>query len=142
MCHTIKFTITEGTSIGTSFTVRLAGVDAPEISHRKGRAGQPFGPESTANLRRLIEGKAISVQQIDKDRYGRLVGLIYVGSINVNVLQVSGGFAEAYREYLKGLPQPVRDQIGEAERTAKARRLGIWSLAVYERPSDFRKRKQ
>ena len=139
---TIKFTITEGTSIGTSMTVRLAGLDAPEISHRKGQEGQPFGAESMANLRRLIEGKPISLHQLDKDRYGRLVGLIYVGSNNVNLLQVSGGFAEVYREYLKTVPLPIRDQFIEAERTAKAKRLGIWSLPSYERPSDFRKRKK
>lgn len=139
---TIKFTITEGTSVGTSITVRLAGVDAPEVSHRKGQEGQPFGAESTANLKRLIEGRSISLHQLDKDRYGRLVGLIYVGSSNVNLAQLSGGFAEVYREYLKTIPLPIRDQFIEAERTAKEKRIGIWSLPSYERPSDFRKRKK
>ena len=139
---TIKFTITEGSSVGTSMTVRLAGLDAPEVSHRKGQEGQPFGIESTTNLKRLIEGRAISLHQLDKDRYGRLVGLIYVGSSNVNLLQVSGGFAEVYREYLKTIPLPIRDQFIEAERAAKANRIGIWSLSSYERPSDFRKRKK
>lgn len=139
---TIKFIITEGTSVGTTMTVRLAGLDAPEVSHRKGQEGQPFGAESTANLKRLIEGRAISLHQLDKDRYGRLVGLIYVGSSNVNLLQVSGGFAEVYHEYLKTIPLPIRDQFVEAERAAKAKRIGIWSLSSYERPSDFRKRKK
>jgi endonuclease YncB( thermonuclease family) len=132
---TIKFTITEGTSVGTSVTVRLAGVDAPEVSHRKGQEGQPFGAESTANLKRLIEGRSISLHQLDKDRYGRLVGLIYVGSSNVNLAQLSGGFAEVYREYLKTIP--YRFGISSSRPSGLRRQTGSASGAC--RPTSGRR---
>lgn len=137
---TLKFTVTEGSSRGSSFTVRLAGIDAPETSHRAGQVGQPMGPESTANLKRLVMGKTISLRELTRDRYGRLVGLISVDGKSVNLLQVSGGFAEVYREYLKDLPADQRAAMLEAEQAAKARRLGIWALPNYERPSEFRRR--
>jgi endonuclease YncB( thermonuclease family) len=47
--------------------------------------------------------------------------------------------AEAYVEYMKD--QPYKTQFIQAEKDAKARKLGIWSIGdKYERPSDFRKR--
>jgi endonuclease YncB( thermonuclease family) len=51
--------------------VRLAEIDAPEKR-------QPFGQRSKQSLSDLVFGKQVRVEQQDRDRYGRVVGKVYV----------------------------------------------------------------
>ena len=53
--------------------VRLAGIDAPE-------RGQPFGESSKQDLARLTFGKPVEIRWHKRDRYGRLVGQVWVVS--------------------------------------------------------------
>lgn len=53
------------------FRVRLAGIDAPE-------KGQAFGQKAKQYLSGLIFGKAVSVRFTTVDRYGRIVGRVYL----------------------------------------------------------------
>lgn len=53
--------------------VRLAGIDAPE-------KGQPFGERSKEGLSRLTFGKEVGVDWQTRDRYGRVVGQVWVAS--------------------------------------------------------------
>jgi micrococcal nuclease len=69
--------------------VRLHGIDAPEKA-------QAFGNVSRKALGDLIEGKSVEVQQVDKDRYGRVVANVHVGSVHVNREQVAKGLAWRY----------------------------------------------
>ncbi|BGP51516.1 Scaffold-type E3 ligase [Rhodotorula kratochvilovae] len=62
---------------GQTLSVRLAGVDAPEMSHF-GKAAQPFSEEAFALLTRTIDGRRIKLEVFQKDRYGRAVGMAYV----------------------------------------------------------------
>jgi len=127
----------------TKLTVRLYGMDAPEtpkINQRTGhinKPGQPYGEESWKALEGKIMGKQVRLDIIDIDRYKRMVGVIWLGSRNINLEMVKEGYAEAYLEYLK---EPYRAQFIRAEKEARSARRGIWSLPGYERPNDFRKR--
>ncbi len=71
---------------------RLAGIDAPE-------RGQAFGKRSTQNLARLVDGQQVHVEWHKRDRYGRLVGKVLVGSRDMNLEQVRTGLAWWYRDY-------------------------------------------
>ena len=51
--------------------VRLAGIDAPE-------RGQPFGERSKQDLARLTFGNPVEIRWHKPDRYGRLVGQVWV----------------------------------------------------------------
>lgn len=51
--------------------IRLAGIDAPE-------KGQPFGNASRKKLRELVAGKDVLVEFEKYDRYGRIVGKVWV----------------------------------------------------------------
>jgi micrococcal nuclease len=66
--------------------VRLAEIDAPEKS-------QAFGQRAKQSLSDLVFGKQVRVEQQDRDRYGRVVGKAYVGSLDVNAEQVRRGMA-------------------------------------------------
>ncbi len=139
---TIKFTVTDGPNTGTSMTIRLAGIDAPEIAHKKNETGQPLGQESKAYLSNLCNSTSANIQVVSKDQYGRIVALIWIGQSCVNVSMVRAGMAEAYREYLKDLPKGIKDAILTAEINAKEEKLGIWSLETYTRPSIYRRNKK
>ena len=102
---------------GTKVTIRLACIDAPETS--QGMSGK----WSTRTLKEMIQGRSIFIKPQVKDRYGRTVGEVYVGSTNINLQMVREGAAFAYRKYLKQCDQ---DAYLNAESTAKRNRKGVW----------------
>lgn len=126
---------------GTKLRVRLAYIDAPETAKyrncRQSKPGQPYGTASKNALEDKVKGKTVELWVIDIDQYKRLVSEVYIGNRNINVEMVREGMAEVYREYLT---PSTREFYLEAERYAIRRKLGIWSQATYERPSDFRRR--
>lgn len=109
----------------TQVKVRLAQIDAPE-------SNQAFGTQSKKSLSELVYGKTVKVVQEDVDRYKRVVGRVYVNSLDVNKEQVKRGMAWAYRQYMKDKDfQYLEDQ-------AKAQRVGLWSDAKPSPPWEFR----
>ena len=114
-------------------TVRLARIDAPEISHF-GSQAQPFGKEAGAYLREIVNGETVDVDVAAIDRYGRSVGTVMMGNENINALMVQDGYAWVYREFSKG-----GDDLMLLEKDARRRRIGLWSLDNPIYPSDFRK---
>lgn len=68
------------------YTIRLAGIDAPE---RK----QPYADASKKHLASLVFGKNVEVRFHKKDHYGRLVGTVFLDGSDVNLRQVTAGFA-------------------------------------------------
>jgi endonuclease YncB( thermonuclease family) len=99
--------------------IRLQGIDAPEKSQR-------YGMVSTTNLTRLVYQKQVEVDWNKHDHYGRQVGRVYVGDIDVNLAQVDAGLAWVYREYLDELSPADRKLFLQAEQAARERRLGLW----------------
>lgn len=81
---------------GVTESIRLYAMDAPEMpgACRHGRQcvdGDPYA--SRDNLRRLVAGRAVKCQQIDRDRYGRVIAQCWAGAQDLSCAQVSGGFA-------------------------------------------------
>ena len=66
--------------------IRLSDLDTPE---RK----QPFGTKAKQALSDLAFGKQARVVEITTDRYGRIVGRVYVDETDVNRELVAQGFA-------------------------------------------------
>lgn len=123
--------------------VRLAGIDAPE-------RGQSFGQSSRRNLSDLVFGKEVRVSVVDKDRYGRIVGIVYVPVpgpngeivIDVDLAQIESGHAWAYRSYLRTLPAETAKRYVAAEDNAKARRQGLWIEKDPDPPWEWRREKR
>ena len=115
---------------GAKVTIRLACIDAPETS--QGSSGK----WSTKTLKGMIQGKSISIKPQVKDRYGRTVGEIYVGSTNINLEMVRQGAAFAYRQYLK---QCDRDAYLNAESMAKTKQQGVWGPYQTQLPWEYRR---
>lgn len=108
--------------------IRLFGLDAPE-------SNQSFGNISTKNLQTLCPIDSIANVKIkDKDKYGRIVGIVFCDGVNVNANQVKNGFAWAYSEYAyRYIP---------LEMLARIQKKGLWSESNPIKPSDFRKKQK
>lgn len=107
--------------------IRFHGIDAPE-------SGQDFGQRAKQKLSDLIYNKQIKVDILEKDRYGRSVGKVYVGTTYVNLEMVKSGLAWHYKQYA-----PKDTDLANAEKTARANKTGLWSVANPTAPWDWRK---
>jgi len=77
--------------------IRLACIDAPEL---KGSRANPEKAKAARDyLSRLISGKQIRIHRITKDRYGRTVGELFAGELNIQEQMVRDGFAKIYEKY-------------------------------------------
>ncbi len=94
--------------------IRLSDLDTPE---RK----QPFGTKAKQALSDLAFGKQARVVEITTDRYGRIVGRVYVDETDVNRELVAQGFAWVYGKYSNDAEQLKL----KAEATQKE--LGLWA---------------
>jgi endonuclease YncB( thermonuclease family) len=100
--------------------IRLAEIDAPE-------SRQPYGNRARQELSDLAFGKDVTVTVRDIDRYGRTVGRVYAGSVDVSAEMVRQGAAWVYRQYSHD-PMLLRD-----EQEARDARRGLWALPEAER---------
>ena len=118
---------------GFEMPVRLWGIDAPEMT-------QSNGPGAQLNLEMLVpEGSRIAVHPVNKDRYGRMVGIVdNGGELAVNFAMVAQGWAYHYRQY----DPRTNGCLAEAERAAQDSRMGVWQGGVNgdERPWEHRRR--
>lgn len=127
---------------GTKLKVRLYGIDAPEtekVSRKTGaisKPGQPFGEEASRALESKISGRNVKVDIIAVDLYRRMVGIIYLDGRNMNLEMVREGWAWAYRQYLD---RPYASEFLDAEKKARAKRLGLWQQPNPVPPWEFRK---
>ncbi len=113
------------------FKIRLADIDAPERR-------QPFYQKSRQMLAEMAFRKNAVVTVVDTDRYGRLVGRVVVGDLDVNAAMIRLGGAWVYRKYLR---EPALLDVEQVARTA---RLGLWSLPEAERvpPWEWRRNRR
>ena len=105
--------------------IRLTEIDAPERA-------QPWGSKSRQALAKMIFKKDVVIKVAGTDRYGRTLGRIYLGDLDVNREMVKDGDAWAYRQYLTD-PMFVDD-----EKAAREHRRGLWSLPNPVPPWDWR----
>ena len=94
--------------------IRLSDIDTPK---RK----QPFGTRAKQALSELAFDKQVRVVEVTVDRYGRIVGRVYVGEIDVNRELVAEGLAWVYRKYSNDA------ELLRLEAEAKQKGLGLWA---------------
>jgi endonuclease YncB( thermonuclease family) len=99
--------------------VRLYGIDAPE-------SRQPYGTRAQQELSTLAFRKQVRVTVEDTDHYGRTVGRVWAGSLDINAELVRRGAAWVYRQYNRDPALPTL----EAE--ARQAKRGLWALPAGE----------
>lgn len=116
-------------------SVRLYGVDAPETKKPQW-AAQSYSEEAKDYISSLVEGKTVTCELKDIDRYQRAVCIVTAKGRNVNIEMIRAGYAWAYVQYLD---RPhASEYIGLEEEARKARK-GIWKESNPTPPWEFRK---
>ncbi len=124
--------VTDGDTIrvmrsGREVRVRLDGIDAPERN-------QDFGTQAKKFASSLVFGRQVRVEDKGEDRYGRTLGIVFVGKINVNEELVKNGYAWWYRHYA-----PNNRRLELLERQARDAGKGLWSQPNPIPPWEFRR---
>ena len=81
----------------TGERVRLACINTPELHSY--RAENELAETARDHLRGLVVGKKVGIRRITKDRYGRTVAELFLGTINVQQEMVATANAEIYWRY-------------------------------------------
>ena len=110
---------------GLRHKIRMLDIDAPEST-------QTFGGESTARLKSLIGGKTVKVTYYETDKYGRLLGTVWLGGEDVNLKMVAEGMAWCYH-YSRN------ERYAAAQSAARTRRAGLWADPNAQDPWAYRK---
>lgn len=119
-------------SDGSEVKVRLHFADCPEIAHKDGEVDQPNGREALQAATNLLLDKQVTVHQSGLS-YGRIVGDVMVGPVDVATILVSSGNAWVDPRY------KPRAALVEAQADAKAKHAGLWSDPAPVPPWEWRK---
>jgi len=115
--------------------VRIAGIDAPEKS-------QAFGEAAKQSLAHLVHGQRVDAHCPKRDRYGREVCSVHLGTRDVGLEQVRAGYAWWYREYAREQTPADRAAYEAAEAEARQARRGLWTDPAPQPPSTFRRQQK
>ncbi len=100
--------------------VRLTDIDTPERA-------QPWGTRARQALANKVFRRQVQVVSRGEDRYGRLLGRVYLGGRDINREMVREGHAWVYRQYSSDI------WLLQDEGAAQERRMGLWSLPAAQR---------
>jgi endonuclease YncB( thermonuclease family) len=123
---------------GTEISLRLAGIDAPEICKNKIGFGQQYSKEAKEYLSCLVLNKAIKIKGHGYLNIDLMLGTVFLDGQNINLEMVQAGLAEVYRG------EPPKDfnldPFFKAEMQARAAKKGIWTQGDgYVSPGTWRR---
>jgi micrococcal nuclease len=107
--------------------IRLEGIDCPE-------SNQDFGNRAKQAVSDLCFGKEVVIQKSGEDRYGRTLGYVFVGDVNVNKELLRQGLAWHYKYFNKD------EELANLEQEARKKKIGLWSHPNPVAPWDFRRK--
>lgn len=115
---------------GKEQVVRFYHIDCPEKS-------QPYGTVAKQFVSDHCFGDSVQlIHSSEFDRYNRLLAeVILDNGTNLNKELVKNGLAWHYKQYSKSA------EYAAIEETARANKIGLWSLANPISPWDWRKKK-
>jgi endonuclease YncB( thermonuclease family) len=114
---------------GKEVKIRLYGVDTPESSQYDGQNAKQFTSAQ-------VFDKTVEVESIDTDRYGRTVGLVTVGGVNLHRALVEYGYAWVYEQYCK---RDFCNEWKKLEAQARDGKKGLWKNPKAQAPWEYRK---
>ena len=115
--------------------IRLAGIDAPELS-------QAFGRVSRQHLADQVAGRTVVIEWTKRDKYQRLVGKVLLDGRDINITLIEAGLAWHYKKYATEQSPEDRQRYARAEEKARASRLGLWQDSHPVPPWAYRQTKK
>lgn len=120
---------------GDTISVRLLLVDTPESVGEK--AGMPFGEESSAYAKGLLQGKTVTLEFDEgdiKDKYDRYLAYVYLDGKRVQDYLLENGYAMV--RYVYEPNTRYLSELQAIEDTASKQSVGIWSMEGYVVPGE------
>lgn len=113
---------------GKTQTIRLIGVDTPEIVDPR-KPVQCFASEASKKAKELLTGKKVSLEadptQGDKDKYNRQLRYIFLeDGTNFNKLMIAEGYGH---EYTYDKPYKYMEEFKQTETKAREAKRGLWA---------------
>ena len=105
----VEITVGQNTVI-----LRLEGIDAPEPA-------QNFGKKAKEILSALVLDKTVSVKQTGDDRYGRIIGYLFLDKTDINSKMVEDGWAWHFSKYND------EERLAKLEQAARKNKKGLWA---------------
>ncbi len=102
---------------GRTVKIRLYGIDSPEYR-------QPVWLEARDFTRRLVSGRSVEIEPMDRDNYGRVVALVVRDGVLINRELVRAGHAWQYPRYCRS--RALCAEMASLQDAARAERLGLW----------------
>jgi len=113
---------------GHNTKVRLEGVDTPETRHPE-KPVEFYGPEASEYTKKRLLNQTVTLEvqvnregALNKDKYGRLLAVIWLGEENFNLTLIKEGYARA--THFK--PFEYYDLYHQWETRAKEEHRGLW----------------
>lgn len=122
---------------GSTWKVRLWGVDAPETGNGFGRPGQPFATAARRALARLVLDREVVCTVVRTDQNGRTVARVTVAGVDVGLELLRAGLAWHDPRFA-----PRATDYAAAEVTAREGRVGLWHGRKPEAPWEWRARRR
>lgn len=129
-------------NFGQKFKVRLTGIDAPEKNQTYGLASTYELTKILINKWVLLKSKPSKGNPYSTDRYNRVLAKIILDGLDINLFQVSRGYAWHFKRYQKQQSPLDRKLYSQAELNAKKHELGLWSEKKPIAPWKWRKIKK
>lgn len=109
--------------LGGGDKLRLLSIDTPE-------KGEPLYDEATDFLAAATLGQSARIEFATnrRDKYGRLLGYLYIDTLFINKIIVENGLGCLYLFKDQDLERPETKLLLDAQRRAIANKAGIWSL--------------
>lgn len=123
-----------GRNSQNSQTVRLIGIDAPDLQQ------QPWGIEAKQALEKLVDSQSVRLEfDVEKqDRYGRSSAYLWVGNQLANEQLVASGYALAMP---RSPNVKYQKTLQRAQESARIAGRGIWESdrPMRQTPGEFRR---
>jgi endonuclease YncB( thermonuclease family) len=85
-------------------SVRLNGIDTPEIKGKTADEKQA-AKEARDALSELIMNKQIRLENVESEKYGRILADVYLGDLHINKWLIDNRYAVAYSGGTKTKPE-------------------------------------
>lgn len=86
------------------FSVRLLGIDTPEIKTNRTKEKQ-LAILARDSLSGMIIGKIVQLQNVSIEKYGRILANVYLDDINISQWSIDHGYAVSYDGKTKQIPK-------------------------------------
>jgi len=108
--------------VNKGLLIRLHGIDAPELNFCGGQ-------EAKERLEELVLDKNVSLQELAKGNFDRVLSLVYVDSKLVNEILLEDGHAELF-----GAQTSAKERLQKANQYARENQLGIYGNCISLQP--------